>query len=286
MSVLIMIIKAIIMGIVEGITEFLPVSSTGHLIIVGHFINFQPGTGLYSKQYIDMFNIVIQLGAILAIIVLYFDKFKDSFKKENIKPWNSGFRLWVNLFAAFFPIGVVGFFFEKPIKKYLMDDPRLVACTLIIGGILLILFENKFRKSYTITDIDKISVKKSFGIGLFQCLSVIPGMSRSASTIMGGWVNGLSTPAAAEFSFFLSVPTMIIASLDQLYKSFKGGIHTTLVQYLIMAIGFLVSFIVAMAVVEKFINFLKKRPLRIFAVYRIFIGIVLLILAATKVITL
>jgi undecaprenyl-diphosphatase len=282
---MILIFKAIIMGIVEGITEFLPISSTGHMIIIGHFISFAPmvGSSIYTKDYIDMFEVVIQLGAILAIIVLFWNKIFNSLKMKNIMPGGWGFKLWLNLFVAFLPVGILGLLLNKKIDKYLMDNPYAVAFALLIGGILMILIENKYRKRHTTSSIEKVSLKQAFMIGIFQCLSLWPGMSRSASTIMGAWVCGLSTVAAAEFSFFLSIPTMIVATL---YKLIQVKIVMDTYQVIALAAGFLVSFIVALLVVEKFINFLKRKPMRIFAVYRIFVGVCLLGLALFKVISL
>lgn len=272
---LIFLFKAIIIAIVEGITEFLPISSTGHMIIVGHFINF---TGTYA----NFFEVVIQLGAILAIVVLYWKKISESLQPKNLFNVNkSGFKLWFNIAIAFIPAAVIGLIFKKKIDKYLFNT-LTVAIALIVGGILLYIIENKFRKNNRTRDIDDVRPMQSLKIGIFQCLSLWPGMSRSASTIMGGWVSGLSTPAAAEFSFFLAIPTMIAASgLDMI----KDRPHMTSIEIIALVVGFVVSFLVALLVVEKFINFLKKRPMRVFAIYRIFLGIILLALAALKIIT-
>lgn len=282
---MILILKAIILGIVEGITEFLPISSTGHLIIVGHFINFLPaiGSSIYTQEYIDMFNVVIQLGAILAIIVLFWNKITDSLKIKNLKPGGWGFKLWLNLFVAFLPAGILGLLLNKKIEKYLSENLYAVAFALLVGGIMMIIIENKYRNRHTTTSIEKVNLKQAFMIGIFQCLALWPGMSRSASTIMGAWISGLSTVAAAEFSFFLSIPTMIAATLYKLIK-----IKTVMNSYQVIAlgVGFFVSFIVALLVVEKFMNFLKHKPMRIFAVYRIFVGVCLIGLALSKVITL
>ena len=279
---IIFLLKTFIIGIVEGITEFLPISSTGHMIIVGHVINFvgQGDTGLYSKAYIDMFEVVIQLGAILAIVVLYWNKIWNSLK--NLMPGQWGFKLWSNMVIAMIPSTIIGLAFKKKIDLYLMDNVLAVAVAMIVGGALLVFVENKYRKKAKIKDIDDANMKQSFLIGVFQCLSLWPGMSRSASTIMGGWIVGLDGVAAAEFSFFLGIPTMFGATLLSVKKS---GITTMdNMQVIGLAIGFLVSFIVALAVVDKFIGFLKKKPMRVFAVYRIVVGIALLGLFFAKVI--
>jgi undecaprenyl-diphosphatase len=270
---MLLILKSIIMGIVEGITEFLPISSTGHLILVGDLINFE---GEFAK----MFSVVIQLGAILAVVFLYWGKIWNSLK--NLMPGKWGFRLWLNIVVAALPSAVLGILFNDYIDENLFG-PATVIPALIFGGILMILIENKYRKRKGISNIDNVSLAQAFAIGCFQCLALWPGMSRSASTIMGAWIFGLSSVAAAEFSFFLAIPTMIGATGLTLVK--KGLTIGTTNEVIALGVGFIVSFIVAYIVIEKFIGFLQKRPMRIFAVYRIFIGIVLLVLAFFNIIT-
>lgn len=271
---LMLLFKAIIIAIVEGITEFLPISSTGHMIIVGHFINF-------TGEFATFFEVVIQLGAILAIVVLYWKKISRSLQPRNLAPGKHGFRLWFNIAVAFIPAAVVGLIFKHKIDKYLFNT-LTVALAMIVGGTLLIIIENRFRKNHTTRDIDNVTPIQALKIGIFQCLSLWPGMSRSASTIMGGWISGLTTPAAAEFSFFLAIPTMVAASGLDLIKD-RPVMNS--IELIALVVGFIVSFLVALLVVEKFINFLNKRPMRVFAVYRILVGIILLILAALKIIT-
>lgn len=270
----VLIFKAIIIGIVEGITEFLPISSTGHMIIVENLIKFK--APIYPKAYIDMFDIVIQLGAILAIVVLYWEKIKDSLK--NLSPGGSGFRLWLNMLVAFIPSAVIGLLLHKVIEEKLFNAVT-VAFALVVGGILMIVMENKYRRGNPIRSIDNVNIVQAFKIGCFQCLSLWPGMSRSASTIMGAWVSGLNTVAAAEFSFFLAIPTMVAASG---YSLLKLKISMDSAQIVALIVAFVVSFVVALIVVEKFINFLKRKPMRIFAIYRILVGIIILVLAFTK----
>ena len=260
---MILILQSIIMGIVEGITEFLPISSTGHMIIVGHFINF---TGAFAT----LFEIVIQLGAILAIVVLYRDKLWDSVK--NLAPGNSGFKLWTNIIVAFIPSAILGLLLHKKIEATLFGTVP-VLCALIVGGILMILIENKFRKKDVIGSVDNIILPQALLIGCFQCLALWPGMSRSASTIMGAWIVGLNTVVAAEFSFFLAIPTMVGATALTL---FKAKMALSAIQIMSLIVGFVVSFIVAIVVVDKFINFLKKKRMRVFAIYRICAGVLLL----------
>jgi undecaprenyl-diphosphatase len=271
-----LIFKAVIIGIVEGITEFLPISSTGHMIIVGNLINFK--APMYSKAYIDMFEVVIQLGAILAIVVLYWKKIRNSL--ENLAPGKSGFKLWFNILVAFIPSAVIGLLLHKTIEEKLFNAVT-VSLALVVGGLMMIFMENKYRRGNTTRSIDDVNVVQAFKIGCFQCLALWPGMSRSASTIMGAWVSGLNTFAAAEFSFFLAIPTMVAASGLSLIK-LKISMNSTEIVALI--VGFVVSFVVALVVVEKFIKFLQRKPMRIFAIYRILVGIIILALAFTKVI--
>ncbi|MBU3182450.1 undecaprenyl-diphosphate phosphatase [Clostridium psychrophilum] len=263
---IILAFKAIIIAIVEGITEFIPISSTGHMIIVGDFINFK---GAFATS----FEVVIQLGAILAIIVLYRNKIFNSIV-ELFKWKDSGVKFWTNIIIAFLPAAFFGFLLNDKIDQYLFNSGT-VAVGLIVGGILMIIIENKFRDKYTTDNVDKISIKQSFKIGCFQCLALWPGMSRSASTIMGGWICGVSTIAATEFSFFLAIPTMLGATTLTLIKSgmnFSGG------EIIILIIGFVVAFLVALLVVEGFVAYLKKKPMKVFAVYRIIVGIALICL--------
>lgn len=269
---LILIFKAMILGVVEGITEFLPISSTGHMIIVGRFINF-------SGEFAKLFEIVIQLGAILAVVFLFREKILHSFKR--LKPKEEGFKLWTNLMLAFIPAGVVGLLLHKTIEAHLMT-PITVAGSLFVGGLWMIYAENKYRNNNHIEDIEKVGYKAAFVIGCFQCLSILwPGFSRSAATIIGGWIMGLSSVAAAEFSFFLAIPTMIIATAFSLLDS---KLILTLPEIIALITGFVVSFIVALVVVAKFIEFLKTKPMRGFAIYRIFVSILILILAFLKII--
>jgi len=264
--------KSVILGVVEGITEFLPISSTGHMIIAGHFLNFE---GDFAK----LFEIVIQLGAILAVVVLFRTKIADSFK--SLKPGGAGFKLWTSLMLAFVPAGVIGILLHKKVEEYLMV-PAAVAGALLVGGIWMIYAENKYRSNDKISTLENVGYKEAFIIGCFQCLSILwPGFSRSASTIIGGWVMGLSSVIAAEFSFFLAIPTMSIATV---YELLKTNLILTSNEILALIVGFVVSFLVAIVVVAKFIEFLKTKPMKSFAVYRIFVGIALIVLACLKLI--
>ena len=263
---IILVLKAIIIAIVEGVTEFIPISSTGHMIIVGNAINFK---GDFANQ----FEVVIQLGAILAIIVLYRNKIFTSVK-AFFKGKPSGVKFWTNIIVAFIPAAVLGFLLNDKIDEYLFN-PATVALALVVGGVLMIILENKLRHKCTIRKVEQITMIQAFKIGCFQCLALWPGMSRSASTIMGGWSTGIATVAATEFSFFLAIPTMIGATGLTLFKS---GFNFNTGEIITLVIGFITAFLVALVVVERFISYLGKKPMKVFAIYRIIVGIALLFL--------
>ncbi|WP_055666161.1 undecaprenyl-diphosphate phosphatase [Desnuesiella massiliensis] len=279
---IIFILKAIIIAIVEGLTEFIPVSSTGHMILVGWAIDFH---GEFAK----MFEVVIQLGAIMAVVVLYWKKIEESiveffsFIFTRGKKGKIGFRFGINVIVASIPMAIVGVLFYDKIKAKFI--PEAVIAGFIVGGVLLIILEKIYKnKTHKIADIDNMTPGQSIKVGLLQLLAVWPGMSRSASTIMGGWIAGLSTPIAAEFSFFIAIPAMIGASGKDLFE-FDYSIMTPTL-WIALISGFVVAFLVALIVMKKFVGFLKKKPLKVFALYRIAAGILLGILVLTKIITL
>ncbi len=279
---LIFILKAIIIAIVEGLTEFIPVSSTGHMILVGSAINFH---GEFAK----MFEVVIQLGAILAVIVLYWRKISESvvefFKYifTGGKKGGTGFRFGINVIIGSIPAGIIGMLFYDKIKT--LFEPSAVIVGFIVGGILLLIIEGMLSKvTHATVDIDQITPMQSLKVGVFQVLSMWPGMSRSASTIMGGWVAGLSTPIAAEFSFFLAIPAMVVSSGKDLFE-FNYSIMN-LSSWIALILGFIVAFIVAIIVMDKFVAFLKKKPMRVFAIYRLIVGVILAVLVFSNVIIL
>ena len=273
METLFLLIKSVILGIVEGVTEFLPVSSTGHLIIFQNLIGFKGA----SRNYVEMYTYVIQLGAILAVVILYWGKIKDTlinFFPQKVGYENSGFKFWLVIFIACIPGGVLGVLLDDLAEQYLFT-PISVALTLFLGGLWMIYAEKKFRDNKRKGQELKVTIKQAWIIGLFQCLAIIPGMSRSASTIIGGWVAGLSTVAAAEFSFFLAIPVMVGMSFLKILK--VGGLSIlTSAEMLSLVGGFVVSFIVALIVIDKFITYLKKKPMKIFAIYRMIFALVLL----------
>ncbi len=244
------VLDAVILGIVEGLTEFLPVSSTGHLILASTLL------GIPQSDFNKTFEIVIQLGAILSVVFLYFNRIKNDFE------------LWKRIIAAFIPTGIIGFVLYKIIKQYLFN-PHIVVASLIIGGILIIIIENSMKKkTQTIKDMSKLSYMKAFFIGTVQALSVIPGTSRSAATIIGGLFAGLDRKTAVEFSFLLAIPTMFAATGYDLYKS---GFALNSSQWHLVAIGFVVAFFSAIIAVKSFIAFISRFTLVSFGVYRIII---------------
>lgn len=287
------ILKAIVIAIVEGLTEFVPVSSTGHMILVGSLIGFRSGSA-GAAEFASMFEVVIQLGAILAVVVLYWDKLWGAvvdfftFIFSGGKKGESGFKFGINVIIASIPALIVGLTLYDNIKG--LFKPSAVVVGFIVGGILLLVIENKFRNRVSkigktsTTDVFDITPVQAIKVGLFQVLAMWPGMSRSASTIMGGWIAGLSTPVAAEFSFFLAVPAMVGSSALDLINFDYSIMNSTYIVALI--VGFLVAFIVSIVVMDMFVSYLKKKPMRIFAIYRIIAGIVLLGLSVAGIVTL
>ncbi len=256
-------IQSIIIAVVEGLTEFLPISSTGHMIITEKLLN------LTENDFSKVFTVAIQLGAILAVVVLYWKKFFD------FRNW----QFYAKLVAAVIPAIVLGLLFSKKIDA-LLESSLTVAITMLAGGIILIFIDNVFRE-HTIHDEKEISFGRAVMIGIWQCLAMIPGVSRSAASIIGGMQQKLTRNAAAEFSFFLAVPTMLAATGYKLYKYYNafGGFSGNEIKQL--AIGNVVAFIVAMLAIKFFIGFLKKHGFRIWGYYRIIVGILLLILIYT-----
>ncbi|WP_187647577.1 undecaprenyl-diphosphate phosphatase [Nitrosophilus labii] len=249
------IIQAIIFGIVEGITEFLPISSTGHMILTAKLM------GLEQSAFQKSFEVIIQLGSILAVVFVFKDKiFKD-------------INLWKKLIIAFLPTAVLGFTLYKIIKSLFL--PQTVAYMLIIGGVIFLIVEYFYKeKEYHIEDIKDISYKQAFLIGLFQSLAMIPGTSRSGATIIGGLLIGLKRKIAAEFTFLLAVPTMLAATgydILKNYHEFDGS------NIFLLIVGFITAFIVALFVIKWFLGFIKKHTFVPFGIYRIFIGVVFLL---------
>jgi undecaprenyl-diphosphatase len=252
------IIQAIILSIVEGITEFLPISSTGHLILVSRLLNIS------QTDFVKSFEIFIQLGAILAVVVLYFQKI-----------WNNK-KSWGKIITAFIPTGILGLIFYNFVKNNLLGNPYVVVISLFLGGIAILILEKIIAKrDASIHQIEDITYPKTIAIGTTQSLAMIPGVSRSLSTIFGGLLMGLNRSTATEFSFFLAIPTMFSATALDLIKS---SYQFTTEQFLLLAVGFIFSFIFALLSVRFLINFVKKHSFRPFAYYRIILAIVFLVL--------
>ncbi len=254
------IIIAIILGCIEGLTEFLPVSSTGHLILAGHMLNF-------TGQKASIFEVVIQLGSILAISVLYRKKLVSILFNLNVKK-NPGKLNIIHIFLGIIPACIVGLLLHDFIKEYLFS-PKTVVYGLILGAILIIFAEKK-KTRVTATSLDEVSYKQALSIGLFQCLAVYPGFSRAGSTISGGLLSGVSHKAAAEFSFIIALPIMIAASGLDLIQSAH---FLTKADLPIFATGFVTAFIVAMIGVVTFLKILEKVKLTPFALYRIILAV-------------
>jgi undecaprenyl-diphosphatase len=256
--------RAVILGLVEGITEFIPVSSTGHLIVVSQWL----GQG---DERAKTFDIFIQLGAILAIVWLYRVRLLQSLARARHDPASR--RFWLNLAIAFLPAAIVGFLFHDWIKDRLFNT-TVVAVSLVVGGAIILVIE-RWPPRMTTPEVDKLRPSSALGIGLAQVLSLIPGTSRSGATIMGGYVLGLSRTAATEFSFFLAIPVMFAATLFDLLKS-RGALTPS--DTPVFAVGFVVSFISAVVVVRGFLAFISHHSFAAFAWYRIVFGIALLLL--------
>lgn len=248
-------LQAIVLAIIEGITEFLPVSSTGHMIISSSFF------GIAQEDFTKLFTIVIQLGTILSVVVLYFKRFFQSID------------FYFKLLVAFIPAVVFGLLLSDYIDE-LLESPVTVAISLVIGGFILLKVDDWFGDGET-TDI---SYPTAFKIGLFQCLAMIPGVSRSGASIVGGMSQKLTRTAAAEFSFFLAVPTMLGATLKKSYDYYQAGFTLTGEQINLLIIGNVVGFLVALLAIKTFIDYLGKHGFKVFGYYRIIIGILVLVI--------
>lgn len=263
------ICKAIILGVVEGITEWLPISSTGHMILVDQFIKLN-----MSPQFMEMFLVVIQLGAILSVVILYWQKlFPISYENQKIVIQKETLILWSKITVACIPAGVIGLLFNDKIDE-LFYNPWTVACTLIIYGIAFIIIENyNKQKIPKIDDLLSLSYLTSLYIGLFQVLSLIPGTSRSGATIIGAILVGTSRTVAAEFTFFLAIPIMFGASL---LKLLKFGFQFTRFEVTILLTGMIVAFIVSIIAIKFLIGYIRHHDFKIFGWYRIILGSVII----------
>lgn len=260
------IIKTIILGVVEGLTEWLPISSTGHMILVDEFIRLDQ-----SPQFINMFLVVIQLGAIMAVVVLSFEKLNPFSSMKTRQEKKATMQLWYKVILACLPAAVIGLAFNDFMEEHFMTAP-VVATTLIFYGIMFIIVENynKHRRP-RITDLEALDYKTAFIIGVFQVLSLVPGTSRSGATILGGIIFGASRYVAAEFTFFLAIPVMFGASL---LKMVKFGLHYTGAEILILVVGMATAFIVSILSIKFLMRYIKNNDFKVFGWYRIVLGII------------
>ena len=265
------ILKAVLFGIVEGVTEWLPVSSTGHLILLDELVRLN-----VSEAFKSMFDVVIQLGAILAVVVLFFHKLNPFSPEKTPEEKKGTWSLWAKVVASIIPSGVVGVLFDDWMDAHLHTS-TVVAAMLILYGVAFILVERRYQgRHLAVSDVDHMDWKTALGIGLFQCLSLIPGTSRSGSTILGGILLGASRSAAAEFSFFMAIPTMLGASGIKLLKFFMTGVGFAGPEIAVLLVGCAVSFLVSLLVIRGLMNYVRHHSFSAFGVYRIVLGILVL----------
>ena len=269
--VILEILKAILFGIVEGVTEWLPVSSTGHMILLDEFVHLK-----VSPEFYEMFQVVIQLGAILAVILLFFHKLnpfapsKDAIQKKNT--WS----LWFKVVVAVIPSAVIGLALDDWMDAYLYNY-IVVAITLILYGVAFLFMEKRNQsRNFKIQNVYDMDYRTAILIGAFQCLSLIPGTSRSGATILGALVLGVARPAGAEFSFFLAIPTMLGASALKLLKFLLSGVSATGLEIALLAVGCVVSLVVSLLVIKGLMEYVRKRSFKIFGIYRIALGVLVI----------
>lgn len=266
------ILKTILFGIVEGITEWLPISSTGHLLILQSMVG-----EIISHDFMEMFDVVIQLGAILAVVVIYFNKLNPfSSKKTAIEKQNT-INLWIKVIVACLPAAVIGLLLDDWLDAHLFKT-SVVAVTLILYGIAFIVVEERHRgKKFKYKDLNTLPLSVAIGIGMFQVLALVPGTSRSGATILGGMILGASRYVSAEFTFFLAIPVMFGASL---LKLVKFGLAFSFGEFFALILGMVVSFVVSILAIKFLMNYIKKHNFKVFGIYRIILGIVILVFFA------
>ena len=273
------LLKAVFLGIVEGITEWLPISSTGHLILVNEFLNLRQ-----SKDFIDMFNIVIQLGAILAVMVIYFKRLNPFQPGKTAREVQLTWQLWLKVVIACIPSAFFGLLLDDWMEAHLSNF-FVVAIMLVVYGIAFIWIEDRNRRvEPKVTDLARMSYKTAFYIGLFQVLSIIPGTSRSGATILGGIIVGTSRSVAADFTFFLGIPTMFGYSGLKAVKYFIDGNTLTGGQVAILLVASVTAFVVSLFVIRFLMNYIKKHDFTVVGKYRIVLGIIVLLSGAVKLI--
>lgn len=265
-------LKVILLGIVEGITEWLPISSTGHLILMDEFIHLKA-----SPEFMEMFNVVIQLGAIMAVVVLYFHKLNPFSPKKNEKQKIKTIQLWIKVIVACLPAAVLGLLFDDWMDEHL-HNYIVVSIMLIVYGVLFIIIENWNKKTTpSVTKLGALSYKTAFLIGMFQVLSLIPGTSRSGATIIGALLLGVSRYVAAEFTFFLAIPVMFGASGLKLVKFFAEGGGFAGMEFALLIVGCIVAFVVSIIAIKFLMGYIKKNDFKVFGYYRIILGVLVLL---------
>ncbi len=264
-------LKVIFLGLIEGVTEWLPISSTGHMILVDEFIRLN-----VTEEFKAMFFVVIQLGAILAVVLLYFQQLWPFSIKERYCIKKDTFSMWFKILAACLPAGIIGILFDDAIDKLLMN-PMVVTITLVVYGVIFIVLEKKkVGETPKITEITQLTYKTALFIGIFQMLALIPGTSRSGATIIGGMLVGTSRAVAAEFTFFLAVPVMAGASLIKLLKyGMETGFAFQSTEVAILLVGMLVAFLVSIVVIRFLMSYIRKHNFVVFGWYRIILGMIL-----------
>lgn len=260
------ILKAVLLGIVQGITEWLPISSTGHMILVDEFLKLD-----FSDVFVNTFLVVIQFGSILAVLTIYFNKLNPFSPSKTLNEKKDTMSLWFKVVVAIIPSGIVGILFEDKIDQ-LFYNPVVVALALIIYGVIMIFIEDGKKKS-KVKDFSSMSYKLAFTIGVFQCLALIPGTSRSGSTIIGAMLFGASRYVATEFSFFMAVPTMLGASAVKLIKS---GLGFSGFEWSVIFIGSVVAYIVSLFAIKFLMDYIRKHDFKAFGYYRIVLGFLVL----------
>lgn len=269
------IIKAIVFGIIEGITEWLPISSTGHLILVQEFIQFEAA----NKGFMSMFNVVIQLGAILAVLVLYFERLNPFYGGKSKRDIQLTWQLWAKVVLACLPAVILGLLFDDWLDAHFYNF-LTVAVTLIVYGVAFIAVEKRnVNRQPQVSQLHRLSYKTAFLIGCFQVLALIPGTSRSGATILGGILLGTSRQVATEFTFFLGIPIMFGASLLKLLKLFLDGVAVTGFQWLLLLVAMVTAFGVSIVAIRFLTDYVKKHDFTVFGKYRIGLGFVLLLYA-------
>lgn len=265
------LIKSIILGVIEGITEWLPISSTGHMILVDEFIKLQ-----MSDSFKELFFVVIQLGAIMAVPIVFWDKLYPFSKNKSQEQKKSTFSLWTKVIVGVIPAGVLGLLLDDFLDERFYNFV-VVAIALIVYGVAFIIVEMFAKNSgFRVERVEDLGYFDAFKIGLFQVLSLIPGTSRSGSTILGGMISRVSRTASAEFSFFMAIPIMLGASGLKILKFILDGYTATLNEIMLLIIGIVVSFLVSVFVIKFLMNFVKKHDLKVFGIYRILLGIVVI----------